>query len=228
MLNVQPVVDSFANDLPQHQSAAAKQLVCKYANIFSQHDFDLGHCDILPHRIDTGNARPFKEQLRRHPIEHFTDGQVEQMLQAGVVEPSSSLWSSNVVLAKKSDASLRLCVDYRRLNDLTYKDSFRIPRIDTCLDALGGSVYFSTMDFISGFWQVAINPRDADETAFVTRNGQFRFKVLSFGLANSPSIFQRFMTMVLSGLNWDICLVYIDDIIVMGRTFDQHAQFSTC
>ena len=82
-------------------------------------------------------------------------------------------------------------MDYRRLNDLTYKDSFPIPRIDTCLDALGDSVYFSTMDLRSGFWQVANDPRDADKTAFVTRNGQFRFKVLSFGLANSPSIFQR-------------------------------------
>jgi len=76
------VVDSFANDLPQHQFAAAKQLVCEYVDIFSQHDFDLGHCDILPHRIDTGNARPFKEQLRRHPIAHleFIDEQVEHML----------------------------------------------------------------------------------------------------------------------------------------------------
>ena len=80
--HVLPVVDSFANDLPQHQFAAAKQLVCDYADIFSQLDFDLGHCDILPHRIDTGNARPFKEQLRRHPIAHleFIDEQVEHML----------------------------------------------------------------------------------------------------------------------------------------------------
>jgi len=206
----------------------------------SRHDFDLGHSDILPHRIDTGNARPFKEQLRSHPIAHlelvsqslfstnahldFIDEQVEQMLQAGVLEPSASPWSSSVVSAKKSDGSLRLCVDYGRLNDLTYKDSFPIPRIDTCLDALGDSVYFSTMDLQSGFWQVATDPRDADKTAYVTRNGQFRFKVLSFGLANSPSIFQRLMTMVLAGLNRDICLVYTDDIIVMGRSIAQHVR----
>jgi len=77
--HVQPVVDSFANNLPQHQLVAARQLVCEYADIFSRHDFDLGHCDILPHCIDTGNARPFKEQLRRHPIAHldFIDQQVE-------------------------------------------------------------------------------------------------------------------------------------------------------
>jgi len=80
------------------------------------------------------------------------------------------------------------------------------------------------MDLRSGFWQVSIDPRDADKTAFVTRKGQFRFKVLSFGLANSPSIFQRLMTMVLAGLHWDTCLVYIDDIIVLGRSFEDHVR----
>ena len=80
------------------------------------------------------------------------------------------------------------------------------------------------MDLRSGFWQVAIDPRDADKTAFVTRKGQFRFRVLTFGLANSPSIFQRLMNMVLAGLNWDVCLVYIDDVIVMGKSFEDHVR----
>jgi len=82
------------------------------------------------------------------------------------------------------------------------------------------------MELRSGFWHVAIDPRDADKTAFVTRKGQFRFKVLSFGLANSPSIFKRLMSMVLAnaGLNWDICLVYVDDIIVIGRSFKDHVR----
>ena len=224
--HLQPVIDSFTHTLSVTERATAEHLVHDFADVFSRSEFDLGHTNLLPHRIDTGDARPFKEQLRRHPIAHldFIDSQVEQMLRAGVIEPSSSPWSSNVVLAKKSDGSLRFCVDYRRLNDLTYKDSFPLPRIDTCLDALGGSMYFSTMDLRSGFWQVSIDPRDADKTAFVTRKGQFRFRVLSFGLANSPSIFQRLMTMVLAGLHWDICLVYIDDIVVMGRNFQEHVR----
>ena len=177
--HLQPVVDSFASSLSQAEFCVARQLVCNYADIFSRSDFDLGRCDALPHRIDTGDARPFKEQLRRHPIAHlgFIDDQVDRMVQAGVIEPCSSPWSSNVVLAKKADGSLRFCVDYRKLNDLTYKDSFPLPRIDTCLDALGDSMYFSTMDLRNGFWQVAIDPQDADKTAFVTRKGQFRFRV---------------------------------------------------
>jgi len=85
-------------------------------------------------------------------------------------------------------------------------------------------MYFSTMDLRSGFWKVSIDPRDADKRAFVTRKGQFRFNVLSFGLANSPSIFQRLMTLVLAGLHWDICLVYIDDIVVLGKSFEEHVR----
>jgi len=128
------------------------------------------------------------------------------------------------VLAKKSDSCLRSCVDYRRLNDLTYKDSFPLSRIDTCHDALGEYAFFSTVDLRSGFWQVAIDSRDADKTAFVTRKGKFRFRVLSLGLANSPSIFQRLMTMVLAGLHWETCLVYTDDIIIMGKDFHEHVR----
>lgn len=146
------------------------------------------------------------------------------MSAANVLESCASPWASNVVLAKKSDDMFRFCVDYRRLNDCKYKDSFPLPRIDDCLDALGGSTYFSTMDFRSGFWQVAINERDLDKIVFTTRKSQFRFKVLSFGLATSPVVFQRVMSMVLAGLAWKTCIVYIDDIVVVGGTFDEHLR----
>ena len=108
-----------------------------YADVYSRSDVDLGRCDALSHRIDTGDARPFKEQFRRHPIPRlgFIDDQVDEMLQIGVIEPCSFSWSSNVVLAKKADGSLRFCVDYMKLNDLTYEDSFPLPCIDTRLDA---------------------------------------------------------------------------------------------
>ena len=163
----------FSQNISEHELSLVKELVYEYSDIFSRSEFDLGHCAILPHRIDTGDARPFKEQLRCHPIAHldFIDNQVDQMLQAGVIEHCSSPWSSNVVLAKKSYGTLRFCVDYRRLNDLTYKDSFPLPRIDTCLDALGGSIFFSTMGLRSGLWQVATDPRDADKTAFLRGKG---------------------------------------------------------
>ena len=219
-----PLLHELKETLSDTEFEATSKLVHDFADVFSRSEFDIGRTEALPHRIDTGNNRPIKQPLRRHPKVHedFIDEQVEKMLAAKVIEPCASPWASNVVLAKKSDGTLRFCVDYRRLNDCTYKDSFPLPHIDSCLDALGGSSYFSTMDLRSGFWQVAIDERDEDKTAFITRKGQFRFKVLSFGLANSPVVFQRLMSMVLAGLAWQTCLVYIDDIIVVGKTFEEH------
>ena len=124
------------------------------------------------------------------------------------------------MLAKKSDGSLRFCLDYRQLNELTYKDSYPLPRISACLDVLGGVVFYSTMDLRSGFWQTAMDPRDMDKTAFVTRRGQFRFKVLSFGL----SLFQRIMDLVLAGLTLSTCLVYVDDVIRFANSFEEHVE----
>jgi len=102
---------------------------------------------------------------------------------------------------------------------LTYKDAYPLPNIGACLDALEGCSYFSTLDLRSGFYQVPLHPDDADKTAFITRRGQFRFKVLSMGLCNAPSCFQRLMDLVLSGLTWSCCLVYVDDVITHVREF---------
>jgi len=124
-----------------------------------------------------------------------------------------------VVLIKKAES---FCIDYRQLNELTYKDAYPLPNIDMCLNALGGSRFFSTIDLRAGYWQKLIDERDRDKTCFVTRRGTFRFKVLSFGLANAPALFQRLMDLVLVGLTWEICLVYLDDIIIMSDTSDDH------
>jgi len=139
-----------------------------------------------------------------------------------VIEPAASPWCSNVVMVRKQDGTMRLCVDYRKLNCLTVKDKFPLPKIDTCLDTLNGCEFFSTCDLRWGYWQTEIDERDRDKTAFVTRKGQWRFKVLSFGLANAPSQFARIMELVMSGLTYDVCLVYLDDILVFLKTFDEH------
>ena len=181
---------------------------------------------MVQHRIDTGTNRPFRQQLCRHPLAYLPviDEHVEQMLAHDIVEPAASPWASNVVLIRKSDGQLRFCVDYRHLNDLTYKDSYPLPRIDACLHSLGGAKYFSTLDLRAGYWQTEIAPVDRDKTAFVTRRGTYRFKVLSFGLANAPALFQRLMDLVLVGLTWESCLVYLDDVIVFGSSFEQHLE----
>jgi len=116
------------------------------------------------------------------------------MLANDIIEPTASPWASNVVIICKKDGTYRFCVDYRRLNDITRKDSYLLPRIDDCLSSLGGACYFSTLDLRAGYWQTVLDERD------VTRRRTFRFKVLSFGLANAPALFQHLMDYVLAGL----------------------------
>ena len=147
---------------------------------------------------------------------------MEKMLEQGLVEPSHSPWSSPVVLVEKNDGSKRFCVDYRRLNSVTKMDVFPLPRIDDTLDSLAQSKYFTALDLASGFWQVKINPESQEKTAFVTHSGLYEFRVMPFGLCNSPVTFQRLMENVLAGLTKKSCMVYIDDVLVIGRTFQEH------
>ncbi|PIK40687.1 hypothetical protein BSL78_22442 [Apostichopus japonicus] len=143
------------------------------------------------------------------------------MLEGGIIQPSSSPWSSPIVLVTKKNGSTRFCVDYRRLNDITIKDSYPLPRIDDSLDALSGAKWFSTLDMKSGYWQVEMDPHDKSKTAFITTSGLYEVNVLPFGLCNAPATFQRLMERVLKGLHWQTCLLYLDDIIVFSKTFDE-------
>ena len=150
------------------------------------------------------------------------------MLEQGVVEPSDSPWSFPTVLATKKDGSIRFCVDYRRLNALNLKDAYNLPHIDETLNTLGGAEWFCTMDLASGYWQIKMREEDKPKTAFMTRKGLFQFHVMPFGLTNAPATFQRLMDTVLRGLQWEKCLVYLDDIIVFGPTFDETLENLRC
>ncbi|GBM45471.1 Retrovirus-related Pol polyprotein from transposon 297 [Araneus ventricosus] len=128
----------------------------------------------------------------------------------------------NIELIQKKDVSTRFCVDYTKLNEITINDSYPLPRIDDTLDALKRSQWFSTLDLKSGYWQVEIQPEDKEKTAFTTGKGLWQFKVMPFGLCNVPATFERLMETVLLGLTSEACLVYLDDIIIVGRTFEEH------
>ena len=144
------------------------------------------------------------------------------MLKNKVVHPSTSPWSSPIIMVRKKDGSWRFCtcIDFRKLNSVTHKDAYPLPRIDETLESLAGSTIFSTLDLASGYWQVELE--ESDKVIFSTTEGHFEFNVMPFGLTNAPSSFQRLMACVLSGLTSEQCLIYIDDIIVFSATFSEH------
>lgn len=213
-------------DLTKGEMDKAMKMLLQYAGIFSTNDADIGRTGLVQHKINTGNEIPIRQRPRRLPVarEKEVETMIDGMVKDGVIEPSSSPWCSPVVLVKKKDGSMRFCVDYRRLNDVTKKDSYPLPRIDDTLDTLTGMKWFTTLDLKSGYWQVEIDPKDKEKTAFSTGKGLWQFKVMPFGLCNAPATFERLMEQVLAGLIGDACLVYLDDIIIVGRTFEDHLK----
>ena len=148
----QLLVDALPSELSDQQRQSATTLIRSYEDVFSQGEYDIGRTHLVEHGIDTGDHRPIRQPLRRHPITHLEiiDQQVEEMRKSGIIEPAASPWASNVVLAKKKDGSLRLCVDYRNLNAVTYQDTYPLPHIGTCLNTLHGAAWYSTLDLRSG------------------------------------------------------------------------------
>jgi hypothetical protein len=140
----------------------------------------------------------------------------------GVIEESENPCSSPVVLVRKKNGELLFSMDYRKLKDVTKKVCFPIPRMDDTLDTLAGANWFSTLDMKSCFWKVDERQDDKEKTAFSTRQALLQFIVVSFGLCNAPANFEKLMETVRRILTYDSCLLYLDDVIVSGRTFQEH------
>ncbi len=195
----------------------------QYADVF---DESLGHTSVIEHKIDTGSSQPIRQYPRRLPYAYReeTKAQVAEMLEQGVIQPSSSPWASPIVLVKKKDGKYRFCIDYRKLNNVTKKDAHPLPRVDDLLDSLHNSKIFSTLDLRSGYWQVSVAPEDQEKTAFVTPDGLWEFLRLPFGVSRGPATFQRAIEIVLSGLTYDTCLCYFDDIIIPSNSIQQQCE----
>jgi hypothetical protein len=149
------------------------------------------------------------------------------MLEDDIITPSNSGWNFPLlVVPKKIDSSgkrkWRICIDFRKLNEITVGDSYPLPNIQDILDKLGRARYFTVLDCASGYLQVPVAPEDRCKTAFSTSDGHFEYKRMPFGLKSAPSTFQRMMNNILSELIGNRCLVYMDDILVMGETLKEH------
>ena len=210
--------------LTDEEQRSLKSLLASYSDVFALNPSELGTTQLVTHFIDTGSSPPVKQQVRRTPfaLREKVDQLVEEMLDLGVIEASESPWASPIVLVQKKNGEMRFCVDYRKLNRITKLDEFPLPRIDDTLDQLTGSRHFSTLDLASGYWQIAMDSESKEKTAFTTYSGLFQFRKMPFGLVNAPATFQRLMEVVLAGLARKVCVVYLDDILVFGRTLTEH------
>ena len=214
--------------MPEHLSLLQQQqlndLFREFSDVFSQGEDDLGSTLLLEHTIET-HRPPLRQPYRRQnsAVRREEMVQVQQMLASDVIRPTNSPWASPVVMVRKKDGSLSFCVDFRQLNAATVKDAHPLPRIDNLLNALHRASGFSALDLKSGYWQVPIMERDKAKTAFRTSSGQlYEFNQVPFGLCNAPATFSRLMDRVLSGLHWETCLFYLDNIIVFSSTWEEH------
>ncbi|CAB4001799.1 Transposon Ty3-G Gag-Pol poly [Paramuricea clavata] len=188
-------------------------LLEKYADVFvNGPDDPLGRTNDAEHSIDTGDSRPVKQRPYRISVHlnKVVNNQVDEMLARGLIRPSDV---QPVVLSNCNGP---------RLNAVTRKDAFPMPRIDEILDKLGGARFFSTLDLASGYWQVPLREEDIPKTAFTVGSNHYEFTVMLFGLTNAPATFQRMMTKLLHGMSG--CLVFIDDIIIFADTWEEHQK----
>ena len=223
---IEKMEKQISKEIAEEEKIELTHVLLEYLNCFAADEKELGKCNRAVHSIETGAAAaihqpPYKNAWKERQL---IQDQVDSMLKAKIIEPSDSPWSSPVVLVKKKDGSWRFCVDYRKLNAVTVKDVYPLPRIADTLSRLEGSKYFSIMDLQAGYHQVPLKEEDRPKTAFVTADGLFQFRVLPFGLTNAPSTFQRAMDIILAGIRWTTCLVYLDDIVVYSTTFELHLE----
>ena len=223
---IEVLVNSVDETVPADAVAALKKMLIEHKEAFSTSEYDIGLTNAITHRIDTGDAKPVRQPLRRHPPAHVEaiSEHIDTMLKQGVIEPAASPWASTIVLVRKKDSTYRCCIDYRQLNAVTTRDAYPLPRIDVCLDTMTGARWFSTFDLRSSYHQVRVAPEDTDKTAFICPQGMFKFRTMPFGLVNAGATFQRLMDVLMTGLNFDICLVYLDDIVVFSATIEQHLE----
>ena len=145
---------------------------------------------------------------------------VQDMLDAGVIQPSCSDWASPVCLVRKRCGGVRVTTDYRALNRVSIKDTYSLPRIHDCLDTLSGNEWFSNIDLANAYHVVEVDHRDRYLTAFITKYGLFEYIRLPFRLSSTPATFLRIVNLVLAGLLWRKALAYLDDVTILGKKFE--------
>ena len=206
--------------LSAEQAAELGSLLGEFEGVFQVLP---GHTTLTEHRIITEDAHLVRLAPYRIPHAYRDDvkRELEEMLECGIIEPSTSGWSSPLVTVKKKDGSLRLCVDYRRLNWVSKMDAYPILRVDDLTDKVSEAPFITTLDLTKGYWQVPVAVQDREKAAFSTPYGLFQFSRMPFGLQGAPATFQRMIDKILNQMG-DFASAYIDDVIVYSRTWQEH------
>ena len=206
------------------QRKRLQELLTKHAAGFIKDKQDLGYTEAVHHRLRTTDSIPVAQPYRRIPPHQQQEVQehIKGLLAQNVIVESHSPYAAPVVIVGKKDGGIRLCVDYCRLNAKTVGDAYPLPRIQESFDALVGAQFFSTLDLASGYHQIAMHPDDQHKTAFVTPMGLFEYTRMPMGLSSAPATFQRLMQSTMSNFIFQFLLVYLDDLLVYSKTFDEH------
>ncbi|KAL0194612.1 hypothetical protein M9458_008184, partial [Cirrhinus mrigala] len=212
--------------LGMEEQGKVRTLLRHYQSVFSAHDNDLGCTNLILHDIPLTDDVPVQQRYRCLPPSDYdvVKTHINQLLEAQIIRESCSPYASPIVLVKKKDGSLRICVDYHQLNSKTRKDAFPLPRIEETLDALTGARWFSTLDLASGYNQVPVTEGDKAKTAFCSPFGLFEWNRMPFGLCNAPNTFQRLMERLFGDQRHQSLLLYLDDIVVFSSSVTQHLE----
>ncbi len=215
-----PIDTSRPLELSSVQQSQLDAVLGSFPSVFADKP---GCTSLVTHSIQVTSTTPIWSPSYSIPIAHQDSfrSEIENMLALGVIEPSTSKWSSPPIPVKKKDGAIRIVIDYRKLNSITVRDPFTMPSIDDILAQLGNATVLSKMDLLKGFYQVPMDPDSRHFTAFTCLQGKFHFKVMPFGLTNAPCTFQILMQSVLRGLE-RFSLPYIDDVVVFSQSFDEH------
>ncbi|GBL79856.1 Transposon Tf2-6 polyprotein [Araneus ventricosus] len=207
--------------LTPEQREKMSYLLEKFDSIFKPGGDPTPHAE---HHINTGNSPPVAgPPYRMNPAQReLLKKELDSLLADGIIEECESPYASPVVLVPKPNGSMRLCVDFRKLNATTIADTYPLPRIDDLLTEAKSTAYMSTLDLKSGYHQIKVHEADQDKTAFICLFGTYKYLRMPFGLRNAPATFQRLIDKFRAGLKNDFALSYLDDIIILSETFDQH------
>ncbi|CAC5405888.1 unnamed protein product [Mytilus coruscus] len=218
-------IDLSKSDLSETQKYQLLTLLGQYRQAFAEDITELGCTKIGKHIIDTGDANPVRQfPYRTTPkTKEEINTHLDEMEEQGIIRKSMSPWSSPILLVAKPNSEKRY-VDYRKLNRLTKIYTQSLPNLSDVIDTLGEkqAQTYSVCDMRQGFWQLELDEQSKEKTAFMTHRGQYEFNRLPYGLANSPATFNMIMNEVIRDLNWKSALVYVDDILIYSKNFEEH------